>query len=346
MNNGFMSKFLEVRRVAVLGGVRAGHGVSFWAMAGARWRDPPIGLCPRSRLRARRSRASPHRDAGAVAGHDGNATSRTNGRASSGAPGRHEQPSYTWPQRTSGNEVASHATDTPRHPQSYFDPCQRDWCPAPPANAAAWLRRTITGAVVQQGQLLTANVGAWTGTTPIAYSYAWTSGGPPSIGVSSRRHTPDHCGRREADRGRGHRHQPGGGPVNGARRGGRAGPAPAPGQHRARRDLGHAPAGPGPDDDARDVAQQPHLVHRAMGGLRRPYLYPHPRPDRDQLHGGPGDVGHTIEVVRPPSTRRPRLCRRAAGAWPQPPPVRRRRRPPAPPRWWRSPRTLRRPTRA
>ena len=52
--------------------------------------------------------------------------------------------------------------------------------PAPPANTVA---PTILG-VAQQGQVLTANTGTWTGTAPITYVYHWTSGGTP-VGSSS-----------------------------------------------------------------------------------------------------------------------------------------------------------------
>ncbi len=52
--------------------------------------------------------------------------------------------------------------------------------PTPPANTGL---PSISG-VVQQGQTLTANPGTWTGTVPITYTYAWTSGGT-AVGTNS-----------------------------------------------------------------------------------------------------------------------------------------------------------------
>jgi hypothetical protein len=57
--------------------------------------------------------------------------------------------------------------------------------PAPPANTGA----PTIGGISQVGRPLTANPGTWTGTAPIIYSYAWTSGGLP-VGTNSATYTP------------------------------------------------------------------------------------------------------------------------------------------------------------
>ena len=87
-----------------------------------------------------------------------------------------------------GHDISVTVTATDSTGSAAAAPVSAGVVPAPPANAGGAAAPTITGAV-QPGQLLTANTGTWTGTLPVTFSYAWTSGGAP-VGADLPTYTP------------------------------------------------------------------------------------------------------------------------------------------------------------
>ncbi len=94
--------------------------------------------------------------------------------------------STTYPVATTdiGKAIAVTVTATDSTGSTAAAPVSAGTVPAPPQNSVA---PAITG-IVQEGQTLTAGTGTWSGTAPITYSYAWTSGGSP-VGTNSSTYT-------------------------------------------------------------------------------------------------------------------------------------------------------------
>jgi Bacterial Ig-like domain (group 3) len=185
MGMGFMRKFSEVRGVAAIGGFLATTAV-IWAMAGAALAAGPSNTVPPfigGTLQAGKS----------LTVSNGTWTSTvTTGITflyawtSGGLPVGANSPTYPVASTDIGNEIAVTVTAIDSTGSTPAGPVSAGVVPVPPANTVA---PTITGVAVQQGQPLTANTGTWTGTVPITFFYAWTSGGLP-VGTDSATYTP------------------------------------------------------------------------------------------------------------------------------------------------------------
>jgi hypothetical protein len=180
-----MSKFLEVRGVAAIGGVLLATVITWSVMVSVALAAGPAPTAPPIVTGALKS-------GGTLAVTNGTWTSTaTTGITysyawtSGGTPVGTDSSSYTVAPTDIGQAIAVTVTATDSTGSTSAAPVSAGVVPAPPANTAA---PAITG-LVQQGQPLTASTGTWTGTPPITFSYAWTSGGLP-VGTDSATYTP------------------------------------------------------------------------------------------------------------------------------------------------------------
>jgi hypothetical protein len=187
---GFMNKFLEIRGVAAIVGCLLATAVSWSVLVGVAGATtltaPTISGTAREgqTLTSNASTPGPAGDTFTITDQwlvCTTPTTCTNGPTGASFPLTSAEVGKTIEVQESANDTST--TATPPNPAIATSAATAAVLPLPPANTTA---PSISG-VVQEGQILTANPGVWSG-TPTGYAYAWTSGGTP-VGTNSATYT-------------------------------------------------------------------------------------------------------------------------------------------------------------
>ena len=170
MNKQLMSKFLRSRRMAGCVAVVVTAALSL-VLAGTALAAPANTVAPviSGLLRAGQTLAV------STGTWTPGVTSFSYAWTRGGAAVGSDSPNYAVTTADIGQEIAVTVSATDGTGTTPATPVSAGVVPAPPANTGA---PTISG-IAQQGQLLTAGTGTWSGTAPITYTYQWSSGGTP-----------------------------------------------------------------------------------------------------------------------------------------------------------------------